>query len=110
MFTNLVSWDADFTYNDPATDPGILKISNDYVNWLADNAKIPDMNINLGQMSTPLKSKFVGPTIDDLAKMLISKEDMDKQWNEYIDKYEKAGLREMIDEVNKVGKEQGVIK
>ena len=41
--------------------------------------------------------------------MLLSK-DVDKVWAEIMQKYEKMGYKEMVDEVNKAGKEAGYIK
>lgn len=111
VWSYIATWDEDFPYVDPSMDPGIHRMGQDWLDYKALNVKFfPNEQTLLDVLSTPLKDKFAfNLNNEDEVKLLLSK-DVDKASAEIMQKYEKAGYKEMVDEVNKAGKEAGYIK
>lgn len=85
-----------------------LKIRQDgvnYIDWVIKNSKVPEYDIRLTYLSTPTKDKFSVLDHDDLLKIMIGQDSVDKMWQDTLNVYKSKGLDKMIDEVNAKAKE-----
>jgi putative aldouronate transport system substrate-binding protein len=107
----LSTWNDDFAWTDPSNDPKVAKMGQDWLQWKAQNSRAPEnYNIMISALNTPLKSKFsYNANADDLVRLFISKGDLDKQWNDLMQKYKDQGYDAFIDEVNTEAKNAGLI-
>ncbi|NQX67182.1 extracellular solute-binding protein [Paenibacillus alba] len=83
----------------------IRQAAVDYIDWILKNTKVPDYNINLTYMSTPAKDKFTVMDHDDLLKVMLSKDPVEKVWGDIVNGYKAKGLDKMIEEINAKAKE-----
>ncbi|MWV47258.1 extracellular solute-binding protein [Paenibacillus sp. HJL G12] len=108
---NLVTYNTSNAYdmNNPTiANKTIRQEAVDYIDWSIKNSKVPDYDIRLTYMSTPTKDKFSVLDHDDLLNMMLSKDPIDKAWENTLNNYKAKGLDKMIDEVNAKAKEQGI--
>lgn len=108
---NLVAYETSDNYdmNNPTiSNESIRQEAVDYVDWILQNTKVPDYDIRLTYMSTPTKDKFSVLDHDDLLKVMLSKDPVDKVWGDIVKGYQSKGLDKMIEEVNAAAKEQGI--
>lgn len=111
FFLNLVTYNTSDAYNmDNPTiaNKEIRKEAVEFIEWSMKNAKVADYDIRLTYMSTPTKDKFSVLDHDDLLKVMLSKEPVDKVWNDILNVYKGKGLDQMIEEVNAKAKEAGI--
>ncbi|MDI4643835.1 extracellular solute-binding protein [Cohnella hashimotonis] len=107
----LVAYETSDSYdmNNPLiANESIRKEAVDYIDWVLKNTKVPDYDIRLTYMSTPTKDKFSVLDQDDLLKVMLSKEPVEKAWNDILKSYKAKGLDKMIEEVNAKAKEEGI--
>ena len=110
VWSQLATWGEDFPFVDPTFDPRLHQLAADYMTWKKTKAVPSGYNMMLGALSTPLKDKFALDTNQELLTLFSSTGDPDKDWQAEMTKFQKAGLNEMIDEVNRIGKAKGYIK
>lgn len=111
LLMNLVTYNTSEAYSmDSPTiaNKEIRKEAIDYIDWSIKKAKVADYDIRLTYMSTPTKDKFSVLDHDDLLKVMLSKEPVDKVWNDILNVYIGKGLDQMIEEVNAKAKESGI--
>ncbi|MCK8487951.1 extracellular solute-binding protein [Paenibacillus sp. MBLB2552] len=107
----LVAYETSDTYNmnNPTlANEAIRKEAVEYIDWILKNTKVPDYNIRLTYISTPTKDKFTVLDHDDLLKMMLSKDPIEKSWNDILNDYKAKGLDKMIEEVNEMAKAEGI--
>lgn len=107
----LVAYETADSYNmdSPAiANKDIRQEAVNYIDWSLKNSKVPDYDIRLTYMSTPTKDKFSVLDHDDLLKLMLSKDPVDKVWDGILKDYKAKGLDKMIEEVNAKAKEQGI--
>ncbi|MHA0857752.1 extracellular solute-binding protein [Paenibacillus sp. CMAA1364] len=103
FFKNLVSYETSDSYdmNNPSiTSEKIRQEGIDYIDWIIENTKVSDYDIRLTYMSTPAKDKFTVLDHDDLLKVMLSKEPVEKVWDGIMKDYKAKGLDKVIEEVN----------
>lgn len=61
-------------------------------------------------LSTPLKDKFFYDPHEDFYRIMMEKEPVDKMVEDTMKEYKNKGLDAMLEEVNKVAKEKGILK
>lgn len=108
---NLVAYETSDAYRmeDPTiSNKEIRQEAVNFVDWSIKNSKVPAYDIRLTYMSTPTKDKFSVLDHDDLLKVMLSKEPVDKVWGDILNGYKSKGLDKMIEEVNAKAKEQGI--
>jgi putative aldouronate transport system substrate-binding protein len=110
VWQSLCSWDEDTQWTNTSYDSKLSKFCNSWLTWKKANVKKPsNCNILLGNLYTPLKSKFTYNTDSaDMITLLMSK-DPDATWAKLMSGYKAKGLDAMVSEVNKTGKEDGLI-
>ncbi|WP_211746218.1 extracellular solute-binding protein [Paenibacillus sp. Marseille-Q4541] len=111
IFAGLASLDTSDAYNMDNPTIGNEKIRQeavDFINWSLENTNTPDYDIRLTYMSTPTKDKFTIFDHDDLLKIMLSTEPVDKMWTDIVNGYKAKGLDQMIEEVNAKAKEEGI--
>ena len=59
-------------------------------------------------MSTPKNDTFVYETSDDLLQIMMGTDPVDEMIEDLMQKYEKKGLSEMLEEVNAAAKDAGI--
>lgn len=107
----LVAYETSDSYdmNNPLiANESIRKEAVEYIDWVLKNTKVPDYDIRLTYMSTPTKDKFTVLDQDDLLKVMLSKDPVEKAWNDILKSYKAKGLDKMIEEVNAKAKEAGI--
>lgn len=108
---NLVTYNTSNAYdmNNPTiANKAIRQEAVDFIDWSIKNSKVPDYDIRLTYMSTPTKDKFSVLDHDDLLNIMLSKDPVDKAWENTLNNYKAKGLDKMIEEVNAKAKEQGI--
>lgn len=108
---NLVAYETSDNYNmdNPTiTDKNLRQEAVSYIDWVIKNTKVPEYKIELTYMSTPTKDKFTVMDHDDLLKIMLGKEPVEKMWNDILNGYKGKGLDKMIEEVNTKAKESGI--
>lgn len=93
------SWEQDFSYKNPSTDPSILKLANDTLNWEIKNCKGTPTNLALAFINYPAKSKINWNLKDALTKAILSK-DAVATWKQIVADYNKNGGTEAQTEIN----------
>lgn len=84
------------------------KAYENYTASVKDLQPVPT-NFNVEQLYTPAKAKLsVINVVDDMTKLMLSKEDPVAMWEEIVKGYEKKGLQEAIQEVNDEVAKQGL--
>ncbi|MGG1515595.1 extracellular solute-binding protein [Paenibacillus oryzisoli] len=86
----------------------VRKAAVDYIDWVIKNSKVPDYNINLTYMSTPAKDKLTVFDHDDMLKVMLSRDPVDKVWGDIVANYKAKGLDKAIEEVNTEAQKQGI--
>ncbi|MFX3635944.1 MAG: extracellular solute-binding protein [Candidatus Pristimantibacillus sp.] len=107
----LVAYETSDNYdmNNPTiSNESIRQDAVDYVDWVLNNTKVPDYDIRLTYMSTPTKDKFSVLDHDDLLKVMLSKDPVEKVWGDILKGYQAKGLDKMIEEVNTEAAAQGI--
>ncbi|MNR63237.1 hypothetical protein D3C85_1854770 [compost metagenome] len=69
------------------------------------------VNFNVEFISSPAKNQFqpvIATYMDDITKVILSKEDPKTAWEKQIKVYESKGLNEAIKEVNDIVVKQGI--
>jgi putative aldouronate transport system substrate-binding protein len=101
-FSTLLDWGCMDTLRSDYT--GVTPEGHDALNeFINESRSISDKQEfiqALTYISTPTKDKFLIFDNDDMIRVMLSKKPVEKIWNEILDKYNEAGLQEMIDEVN----------
>lgn len=75
-----------------------------------NNGKLPELCDAALMLSTPLKDKFFYDPHEDFYRIMMGKEPVDKMVDETMKEYKNKGLDAMLEEVNKVAKEKGILK
>lgn len=87
----------------------MVEIADAAYKKLTAEAKPIPTEFNIKLMSTPSKDKLMGiKFIDDIAKVVIAKEDPAKMWSDVLKGYEAKGLNSAIKEVNEKAAELGI--
>lgn len=73
-----------------------------------ENGYLPTYYDEVRYLSTPKKDAFVYEPSDDLLQIMMGTEPVDEMVDDLMEKYEKKGLSEMLEEVNKAAKEAGI--
>lgn len=73
-----------------------------------ENGYLPTYYDEVRYLSTPKKDAFVYDPSDDLLQIMMGTEPVDKMIDDLMEKYEKKGLSEMLEEVNEAAKEAGI--
>lgn len=108
---NLVTYNTSDAYamdSPTIANKNIRQEAVNFIDWSINNSNVPDYDIRLTYMSTPTKDKFSVLDHDDLLKVMLSKEPVDKAWNDILTSYKSKGLDRMIEEVNVKAKESGI--
>jgi putative aldouronate transport system substrate-binding protein len=110
FFGWFASWDNSFGQINPNINEDARKVSNDAVDmYKRDGVVRVDPSFKVTYLNTPLKDKFVFPTIEEiLAKVVLSKDSPETGWAKAIKDLNDKGLQQMIDEVNKKVAEMGI--
>lgn len=111
IFKGLASWGNanEYDMNSPLiTDAAERQYAVDWINWVKQNSKVPDFNPQLTMMSTSTKDKFSILDHNDMLKVMLSQETVEKAWGDIVNNYKTKGLDKMIDEVNAKAKEMGI--
>jgi len=74
-----------------------------------ENGVLPEICDSALLISTPLKDKFYYNPHDDFIRIMIGTKPVDQMVDETMQEYRDKGLEEMLEEVNKVAKERGII-
>jgi len=109
-FPFLVQWGQQITYADPGYNQDILKLGKDNLDWYLKYTKAPAVNLAVTNIITPAKLKFqwFDLVLNDMVKITLGTESVDKMYKDMIDNYNKKGLQEMINEVNAEATKQGI--
>ncbi len=110
-FKEMAEWDLGFPYDNldaPVFDPAVRQTAVDYMKYIKDSTRMPQFDIRLTYLSTPAKDKFTVMDYEDLLKVMLSKEPVDKVWEDILNAYRAKGLDTVIDEVNRKAKEMGI--
>ncbi|MNZ63920.1 Lipoprotein LipO precursor [compost metagenome] len=108
---DLVAYETSDRYdisNPAIAHEGLRQDAVDYIDWILNNTKVPDYDIRLTYMSTPTKDSFTVFDHDDMLKVMLSKDSVEKAWQAIVDGYKSKGLDKMIEEVNAKAKEEGI--
>lgn len=103
VFKEMAEWDQGFPYDNPEApilDPEIRQAAVDYMKYIKLNTKIPEFDIRLTYLSTSAKDKFSILDYEDLIKVLLSKEPVEKVWGDILNEYKQRGLEQVIAQVN----------
>ncbi len=101
---NLASWNVNY----PSVAPSDAYRQEDLARVaLAEKAFMPEFDMRLTYMSTPLKDKFIIKPSEDLLKVMMGDEPVEKMVEDLKAQYDANGLQEMIEEVNQKAKELG---
>lgn len=73
-----------------------------------DNGYLPKYYDEVKYLSTPKKDAFVYDVSDDLLQVMMGTDPVDEMVDDLMEKYEKKGLSEMLEEVNTAAKEAGI--
>lgn len=106
----LASWGDQFTNRDYPTAAGD-EAYRDCDFALAEQARatgdLPDFDMRITYLSTPLKDSFIIYPADDLISVMMGSEPVEKMVEDLVNAYNAKGLQEMIDEVNQKALELG---
>lgn len=111
LLKDLVAYETSDSYkidNPKIANVNTRQVAVDYIDWVIKNTKVPDYKIELTYLSTPTKDKFTVMDHDDLLKIMLGKDPVDKMWNDLLNGYKGKGLDKMIEEVNAKAKEMGI--
>ncbi|MEG1027048.1 MAG: extracellular solute-binding protein [Oscillospiraceae bacterium] len=75
-----------------------------------ENGVLPEISDSALLISTPLKDKFYYNPHEEFYKIMMATEPVDKMIDDLMADYKAKGLEAMLDEVNAVAKERGIIK
>lgn len=104
LLADLVQWNNVYRYltltGDPTKDK-YYKMDVEYSYQLLETDLPKYYEINLS-MQTPTMSNFMIKPADDIIKVMIGRESVDKMYNDIMKDYENKGLYKMIDEVNEL--------
>lgn len=110
--SSLAQWQDGEAVDDPNNtvigDPIYKQQAVEFMNFVKTQTKIPPYNARLTYISTPAKDKFIAKDADELLKVLISREAVEKAWQGIVDSYKAKGLDQMIQEVNAAAKKMGI--
>jgi putative aldouronate transport system substrate-binding protein len=116
LFDTLAAWNQQFEFEDNEINrinygEQLTKMSRDALKEALDNAKPIPTNYDILLMYTPAKAKLgaINP-IDDVTKVMLSKEDPVAQWTNIVKGYDGKGLQEAIKEVNEKVQQEGLDK
>lgn len=98
---NPSSWDMTFPSDIP-TEYRELNVSRHQD--AADNGTLQEYSDAVLFLSTPLKDKFVMNPNDDLMKIMMGSQPVDKMLDDLMAEYESKGLSDMLKEVNEAAK------
>ena len=73
-----------------------------------ENGTLPKYYDEVKYLSTPKKDTFVYETSDDLLQIMMGTDPVDEMIEDLMQKYEKKGLSEMLEEVNAAAKDAGI--
>lgn len=85
-----------------------LKFAIAEFDYLTTNTKPIDQNFIINSISTPAKDGLSYNVGDDVIKIMLSKEDPTKMWQDLIKGYNTKGLTEAITELNAKVAEEGI--
>ena len=75
-----------------------------------ENGRLPNIVDSVLMLSTPLKDKFAFDPHSDFLAVMMGTEPVDKMVDDLMAKYEAKGLQAMLDEVNAVAHEKGLLE
>lgn len=99
-------WDYKFASYIPS---GYLDENDKRVNDAIDNGYLLNISDASMLLSTPLKNKFYFNPHEDFYKFMMGEEPVDKMVEDMMNDYKAKGLEEMLDEVNELAKDRGII-
>ncbi len=107
---SLVEFDNKFQYdkNNYKMDPEIKKAAVENLERAIRTTRIPDYEPELTCLSTPAKDMFSIFDYEDLVRVMLGTEPVEKMWREILEDYEEKGLSKMISEVNRKAEEMGL--
>ena len=73
-----------------------------------ENGYLPKYYDEVKYLSTPKKDTFVCESSDDLLQIMMGTDPVDEMIEDLMEKYEKKGLSEMLEEVNAAAKDAGI--
>lgn len=106
VFANLVSWTPGMEDSNefPNTVPQEFIDINDAKADVARSTQIPAYNYDCTVAFVGLGSDFALNVDDDMLSIMTGTEDVEKMWNDIIDKYKADGLEDIIAQVNEAMK------
>lgn len=106
VFANLVSWTPGMEDSNefPNTVPQEFIDINDAKADVARSTQIPEYNYDCTVAFVGLGSDFALNVDDDMLSIMTGTEDVEKMWNDIIDKYKADGLEDIIAQVNEAMK------
>lgn len=110
VISSLVEFDNKFQYDKDnyIIDPDIRKAAVEDLETVIKTTRIPEYEPGLTYLSTPAKDRFSISDNEDILKIMLSEEPVEKLWEEILADYEAKGLSRMIGEVNDRAKEMGI--
>jgi len=99
-------WDYKFASYIPK---GYLDQNDMRVNDAIDNGFLLNISDASMLLSTPLKDKFYFNPHEDFYKIMMGEDSVDKMVDDMMAEYEAKGLNEMLEEVNILAKDRGII-
>lgn len=106
VFANLVSWTPGMEDSNefPNTVPQEFIDINDAKADVARGVEVPAYNYDCTVAFVGLGSDFALNVEDDMLSIMTGTEDVDKMWNDIIEKYKADGLEDIISQVNEAVK------
>ena len=104
---NPSKWDSNFPSDIPAAYYEAVEARHQDA---VENGKLPEICDAAMMLSTPLKDKFAFDPHTDFLAVMMGTEPVDKMVDDLMAKYEAKGLDAMLDEVNALAHEKGILK
>lgn len=106
VFSKLASWkyNNEFEqsdYNNTKFGEELMKIALDAYEKNAELVTVSEVNFDIKLMDTPAKNKLSTINfIEDVTKIVVSGDDVQKQWDKVLETYKAKGVEDAIKEVN----------
>lgn len=86
----------------------IVNYSASERNYQLENTKTIPTNFAINLMNVPAKANYSITMKDEVIKVVLGKEDPEKMWKETLERFNKIGLQDVINQVNEKAQELGI--
>lgn len=104
---SFTTWAQDWQYTNPGSPVKPLKVSQNTLDWLLQNAKPVDTDLRVGYVDYPSKDKAIAQFADDLVRALLAK-DTEKEWKAMVEEHRKNGYDQVIADFNAEAQKLGI--